>query len=711
MGTPARFRRFYQFGPFRLDGSNRVLLHESELVPLSPAIVETLLVLVENRGSVVAKEELLKRVWPDTVVEEGNLTHNISVLRKTLGEGAGEQRYIQTVPKRGYRFVGTVSEVEEIPLPGPATGAKPALVTQARGRRPVWLILASAVAALSCAGAFYLWLRPNLSTPLNKAAFTQLTDQPGQELYPSLSPDGNSFVYASRASGNWDVYYQRVGGRAAVNLTQDSRLDDTQPAFSPDGQRIAFRSERDGGGIFVMGATGESVRRVTDFGYNPAWSPDGQEIVCATATFQRPDYRPYLGSRLFVVNVLSGQKRLLTGIADDAVHPQWSPRGRRIAYWGWSGGARDIWTVALRGGEPARVTRDEPLDWNPVWSPDGKYLYFSSDRGGSMNLWRVPIDEDSGKLLGAPEPVTTPSPYSGQLSFSRDGRRMAYAAQVSTVNLQKVALDASRERTVGQPVPITQGFRVLRNPDVSPDGQWIAFTSVGPREDLFAIRSDGTGLRQLTDDPQRDRAPAWSPDGKRIAFCSARTGKYEIWVINADGSGLEQITYLPDGQVVTPVWSPGGEQLAASVREGAGLIVDMRRRWQDQAPERLPPLSDPNVAFTPRSWSPDGRKLVGHLRRPGDAPSDLAIYSLESRTYRQLTDFGSWPVWLSDSRRLLFNHEDKILLIDSQSGRVREVFSYAPHATEHGFGLSHDDRWIYFSLAVTESDVWLMSVP
>lgn len=125
----------------------------------------------------------------------------------------------------------------------------------------------------------------------------------------------------------------------------------------------------------------------------------------------------------------------------------------------------------------------------------------------------------------------------------------------------------------------------------------------------------------------------------------------------------------------------------------------------------MPPLSEPNVFFAPRSWSPDGRKVAGDLRRAGGASSGLAVYSLESRKYQPLTEFGSWPVWLSDSRRLLFNHQDKILLIDTQSGRVREVFSYAPHETEHGFGVCRDDRWIYFSLAVTEADVWLMSMP
>src|SRR5205823_13412040 len=120
------------------------------------------------------------------------------------------------------------------------------------------------------------------STPLRNATFTQLTDQSGPEYFPSLSPDGKSFAYASYAAGQWDIYLQRVGGRNPTNLTKDSPADDTQPAFSPDGERIAFRSERNGGGIYVMGATGESVTRVSDFGYTPSWSPNGEEILVGT---------------------------------------------------------------------------------------------------------------------------------------------------------------------------------------------------------------------------------------------------------------------------------------------------------------------------------------------------------------------------------------------------------------------------------------------
>jgi serine/threonine protein kinase/Tol biopolymer transport system component len=362
----------------------------------------------------------------------------------------------------------------------------------------------AAVALLLLAALGYRLLRPGSrgreTRPSQlRATFTQLTDLPGPELFPSLSPDGKSFLYSGRAAGNWDIYLQRVGGRNSVNLTQDSLADDIQPAFSPDGERIAFRSEREGGGLFLMGATGESVRRLTDFGYNPAWSPDGREIVCATERVGRPESRSPADSQLWSVNLSSGQKRLLS--RGDAVQPHCSAQGHRIAYWARTeGGQRDIWTVPAQGGEPAAITHDPAVDWDPVWSPDGNYLYFFSDRGGSMNLWRIPVDEQSGQVRGQAEPVTTPSSDSGQLSFSRDGRHLAYVQDMSTLNLHKVGFDPTTEKVVSQPVRITQGSRRAVGPDVSPDGRWLAFWSLGKQEDLFLISAEGTGLRQLTDD-------------------------------------------------------------------------------------------------------------------------------------------------------------------------------------------------------------------
>ena len=135
--------------------------------------------------------------------------------------------------------------------------------------------------------------------------------------------------------------------------------------------------------------------------------------------------------------------------------------------------------MAPTGGAAVPVTNDAPTDWNPVWSPDGRSLFFSSDRGGSMNLWRVGVDEASGSVLGQPQPVTTPSPYSGYLSIARDGRRIAYAHVMNAQNLFKIGFDSSREATAGQPTAITHGTRATTFPDLSPNGEWVAANGSG----------------------------------------------------------------------------------------------------------------------------------------------------------------------------------------------------------------------------------------
>ena len=183
-------------------------------------------------------------------------------------------------------------------------------------------------AALAALLAYWLvWSGRSTAEISSQWSFSQLTDEPGQELYPSLSPDGRSLVYASQASGNWDIYFQRVGGKTALNLTKDSAADDTQPAFSPDGERIAFRSERDGGGLFVMGATGENARRLSDRGFHPSWSPDAKEIAAGTADFPNPESLSSLG-QLIVVEVATGRTRVISEAQDALPAPlvtPWAP--------------------------------------------------------------------------------------------------------------------------------------------------------------------------------------------------------------------------------------------------------------------------------------------------------------------------------------------------------------------------------------------------
>jgi len=497
----------------------------------------------------------------DLLIDLKNLKHNLEFDAETeRSKDRGSSGKAEIVASAEQMVVDTAKELAaptgEVAAPR-TTSSVGYVFSQANQHKRAVALALGAIAAL--AALWYLVPRPGSGTkealkPIRNVNFTQLTDEPGPEYFPSLSPDGKSLIYSSRASGNWDIYLQRVGGRNPTNLTKDSAADDTQPAFSPDGERIVFRSEREGGGIYLMGATGESVRRVSDFGYNPVWSPDGEKVLLATEGVIQPSTR-LSKNQLWTINVSNGDRQLITD--GDALQPNWSPHGQRIAYWSrpQGGGQGDVWTMLADGSNAVRVTSEAAMDWNPVWSPDGKYLYFCSDRSGNMGLWRVPVEENTGKLSGEAEAVTSGGGASSQhISFAQDGRRIAYVTQEEIKNLRKVTFDPSTEKIVGEPVPITRGSSQAFFPDPSPDGEWLAYYSLGKEQDIFIIRTDGTSVRQLTDDASKDRWPHWSPDGKRIAFTSDRSGSSQIWAINRDGSGLQQLTRMAGAHY--PIWSP-----------------------------------------------------------------------------------------------------------------------------------------------------------
>ena len=545
-------------------------------------------------------------------------------------------------------------------------------------------------------------------------AFHQLTDTRGVESAPTLSPDGKNVVYVSDAAGSLGLFLLRVGGRNPVALTADSTSDNWQPAFSPDGERIAFRSERDGGGIFLMGSTGESVRRLTDFGFNPTWSPDGKEIAVTAGSFLFASDRAGLQRGLWAVDVATGRKRVVSK-AGDTMQPSWSPHGKRIAYWGLRGnsGQRDLWTVASDGSDAERegvaVTNDAALDWSPVWSPDGKFLYFSSNRGGTMNLWRVGIDEASGRVLGDPEPMTTPSLWSGEMSFSRDGKRLAFASLDWRSTLFKIEFDPKEQKTVGPPVPILRGTQPIRDHQLSPDGNWVAFTQTGGQEDLFVARTNGSEYRRLTDDVFRDRGPSWSPDGQSIAFYSDRGGSYQLWRIRPDGSGLEQLT----GTRVTanfPVWSPDGSQIATSLIGVGWLLVDMGSKAFPRPARQMPKIDETSL-FWPLAWSPDGQRLAGIRVRNDGTSTGVMTFTLATQRYETVPDAGDgfWKteVWLSDSRRLLVRSRKGISIVDLATGQTHPLIDVRGYWIGLSLGVSRDDRWITYTETGAEGDIWL----
>src|SRR5687767_9481087 len=303
------------------------------------------------------------------------------------------ERTLQKDPKRRLRDIGDARlEIEDV-LSGKEAAVTPAAAAAAPSKSNVlpWVIAALAVAAaLGTIG--WSIARGGADADPGWQAFTQITDSPGEETMPALSPDGTTVAYAAKVNGSWDIFSQRVGGRNRVVIAGDPNRDETGPAFSPDGQRVAFFELDDDGGIFVAGATGESVRRLSDSGFHPAWSPDNKQITFSTEEIYNP-YSRSGSSELRAIDLESGAVRSITEPANfDAAQPSWSPSGRRIVFWSNTKGQRDLYTVSAAGGAPVPLLIDPHLDWCPVWASDGRSVIFASDRGGAMNLWRIAID-------------------------------------------------------------------------------------------------------------------------------------------------------------------------------------------------------------------------------------------------------------------------------------------------------------------------------
>ncbi len=295
--------RFYEFDRFRIDAKRRLLLRDGEPIPIKARALDTLVLLVQHADRLLEKEELMNRLWPDTAVEEANLTQNVFEVRKALGEVPGEQRFIATVPRRGYRFVADVRAIADEPpaQDAQAGGGQPEAPPDPRagvGRRTLGYAALAGAIALSLLGAgLYVASRRGAraadSPPPAVHNLTRLTFGPGLQTDVSWSPDGRRIAYAWDKDGNFDLWIQDVDGGEPTRVA--STTADETSRLVPDGRRLAFRSESDGGGIFTVDVSGGSVRRIAAFGRRPAWMPKGATSCSWTTT--RPTLRSSCGRR------------------------------------------------------------------------------------------------------------------------------------------------------------------------------------------------------------------------------------------------------------------------------------------------------------------------------------------------------------------------------------------------------------------------------
>ncbi|MGH9440928.1 MAG: protein kinase domain-containing protein [Thermoanaerobaculia bacterium] len=614
---------------------------------------------------------------------------------------------------------------------GGASSASGTAVPRTPAPRVRWRALLWPAAALVFAAAAYFAGRRQAPGAGGEEGwrFQQLTFGRSAGL-PSLSPDGAQFLSVRREGKEQDIFLQRVGGQNAVDLTAGSGFDNTEPAFSPDGAHVAFRSDRDGGGIYVMGATGESVHRVVDEGYAPSWSPDGSLLVYTTVD-QLDPYHLGTPGDVLTVEVQTGKKRKVfdgratedANVFKNAVAPTWSPHGRRIAFFGLmgTGSQRDLFTLDMtaENPKPVRLTNDKPLDWAPVWAPDGRSIYFGSDRAGTLDLYRIGVDEVTGKATSDPRRVSVPAGSAGPFTLSRDGSRIAFEVDSTNYGIQRFAFDRARRELTETPSMILSGLPVTSYVAVSPDGRRLLVESGVTHEVLYTCDTGGGGLAQLTDDEFKNRQPRWIDGGKRILFYSTRGGPYQLWEIGADGGEAKVLTPPSMGEIVAAIPTPGGERVATLIEKGMTSRIAVLRRQPDgqYVPETLKGPLPPEGAFDfPLGWSPDGRLLLL------EGVQGTAIYSPETGSLETIAGPGGIDgVWVSDDL-LIYGVSNlsepsggasgsgsAILLYDRKTKARKVLHRFPSEVSLAGeFDLSPDGRSLYVITNFSRSEIWMM---
>ena len=475
------------------------------------------------------------------------------------------------------------------------------------------------------------------------------------------------------------------------------------PAISPDGSLIAFRSDRAPAGIYLMDMSGKSVGQIADFGYSPAWSPDGKQLAVATAFRSVPSTQPI--SSIWIIDIESGEKRLL--VEDSALQPSWSPDGTRIAYWftGLSGN-RIVATIPAKGGSPEIFADTSNTNWNPVWSPDGKYLYYASDLNGNMAFWRAKIDIATGRPVGEHQPIPTSAKFSRHLAFSADGNKMAYVQTDQRSNIKKAAFDLDKEQIIGDISSVTNGDFEFSAPEITPDGNsFIARLIRDTQEDIVEVDAKTGAIRDLTNDKAFDRYVRVSPDGRYILFSSDRSGTYQIWVMELAACSVMQITFFEDSIGSIPSWSSDGQKISFDDQKTT-YIMNLNGPRDIDSLLKLP-LTDNGGFFRAWDWSPDGKKLAGNFdtaHGPG-----VGFYSFDTQKYERLTDDVAIPRWLPDGRRMIFERNGRPVIAETDTRRVREIL---PAIKDHirNIAVSRDGKTIYYTTRESESNIWMLDL-
>ena len=543
-----------RFGLFEADLLTGELRKNGRKVPLQGQPFQVFAILLARSGVLVTREELRQQVWPeDTFVDfDHALNTAITKIRLALGDEADNPRFVETLPRRGYRFIGPV-----------AKRLTPGVLGGARTRRRLSAIGVAALVLLS-AGAIWRFRGNPVEPPVELVPLASLS---GYETTPSFSPDGNEVAFVLRGSDNPGIYIALVEGENSFRLTSDP--SDRYPKWSPDGRQIAFsRPSQEGQAIYLISALGGTEHRVYSgpasiFPKSLDWSPDGKVLAFSEARLDRTH------ARISLLSLDDSSVKPLTFPSGQDIDyaPAFSPDGSTLAFVRSivTGVVSDLYVVPLKGGDPKRLTfADRGISNQLSWTADGTEIVFSSDQGGVNTLWRIPA---SG---GTPRPVAGVGAGADSPAISPKGNQLAYEHSLRKDSVWRLAL-RDLKHSQGLPVKVISAKGLNGRPDFAPNGKKIAFESdrLG-HSDIWVCDIDGSNCGQLTSLHGVAGAARWSPDGRHIAFEFRPKNHSEVFVVEVPGGRPRLLPTLPGSDNGGPNWSRDGKWIYFTSDKGGG---------------------------------------------------------------------------------------------------------------------------------------------
>ena len=564
-------------------------------------------------------------------------------------------------------------------------------------RNKIGLAIGLSILALTTVVLAYQLIQSRRQRSPNQTqrALSRLTFDVGLQSRPTWSPDGRFLAYSADYGdkGNFDIWVQPVSGGNPIQLTK-SKAQDWQPSWSPDGNSIVFRSEREGGGMYLIPApTGGNERRLTTFGYRPRWSPDGTQILFYDSMLGPNSTRP----RIFVAT-LDGKppSELLPEFLNEffgsrtGLNVGWHPDGQHISVLGQHNKlGLGFWTLPKGGGaavksdlsqEVEQQIKQSTLEFSDfVWAPSGQALYLEGISKGVKNLWKIGVDPKNLNWISGPERLTTGPGADTEIAISPDGKKLAFTARTERTRVWLAAFDSAKGRTKGEWQPVTSADKDAWFPALSPDGRKLAFIATRSGNQDFweqSIRDvwvksldDGVETLLAGGDAYARFRPTWAPDSQRLAYRRARIsqpteGLHERGlVVKAVGSGEQEIL-ISAGSLNEFVfdWSANGDSLLGNFRNhelgpiGLCLFPIAAAPQADNQPRVI--TSQPNKSIWQMNFSPDQRWIsFNALNLSGPTNSIIYVIPASGGEWIPITDGKYWcdkPRWAPDGKTIYF---------------------------------------------------------